>query len=66
MPKMKTRRAAAKRFRITKNGKILRRQTKMRHLLECKAKKKKRSKRRVCAVAKSDYARVKSMLAGGQ
>ncbi|PIS29453.1 50S ribosomal protein L35 [Candidatus Saganbacteria bacterium CG08_land_8_20_14_0_20_45_16] len=65
MPKAKTRRAAAKRFRITKNGKILRWQTKMRHLLECKAKKKKRSLRKVCAVARADLARVRHMLPGG-
>lgn len=65
MPKAKTRRAAAKRFRITKKGKILRRHTKMRHILESKSKKVKRSLRLVGRVAKSDVARVKQMLPGG-
>jgi large subunit ribosomal protein L35 len=65
MPKAKTRRAAAKRFRITKKGKVLRRHTKMRHLLECKSKSKKRSLRKVGRVAPSDVARVRHMLPGG-
>ena len=65
MPKQKTRKAAAKRFRITKNGKVLRRHAKMRHLLECKAAKRKRQLRRAGPVAPSDVARVKSMLPWG-
>jgi len=65
MPKQKTRRAAAKRFRITKTGKVMRRHAKMRHLLECKAKKKKRGMRKVGRVSPSDVARVKQMLPGG-
>jgi large subunit ribosomal protein L35 len=66
MPKAKTRRAAAKRFRITKNGKVLRRHSKMRHLLECKSSRKKRSLRKAGLVAPSDIARVKHMLPGGR
>ena len=65
MPKGKTRRAAAKRFRITKKGKVMRRHAHTRHLLECKSKKKKRSARLVGRVAKSDEARVRHMLPGG-
>jgi large subunit ribosomal protein L35 len=65
MPKAKTRRAAAKRFRITKTGKIMRRHAKMRHILECKSPKKRRSLRRVGRVAKADIRRVRSMLPGG-
>jgi large subunit ribosomal protein L35 len=65
MPKAKTRRAAAKRFRITKKGKVMRRHANMRHLLECKSKKVKRNRRRVGRVAKSDEARVRHMLPGG-
>lgn len=65
MPKIKTRRAAAKRFRITKKGKVMRRHANMRHLLECKSKKVKRARRRVGRVAKSDVARVREMLPGG-
>jgi large subunit ribosomal protein L35 len=65
MPKMKTRKAAAKRFRITKTGKIMRRHTKMRHLLAWKKKSKKRALRQVGLVAHADLARVRSMLPGG-
>lgn len=65
MPKLKTRRAAVKRFRITKNGKVLRRHARMRHLLECKSPKRRSSLRKVGAVAAADVARVKHMLAGG-
>jgi large subunit ribosomal protein L35 len=65
MPKVKTRRAAAKRFRITRKGKVMRRHAKMRHLMECKSKKSKRALRRVGAVSPSDVARVRSMLPGG-
>lgn len=43
----------------------MRRHAKMRHLLECKAKKKKRGLRKVGLVSKSDIARVKQMLPGG-
>ena len=39
MPKLKTRKSLIKRFRITKNGKILRRQSFRRHLKSHKSKK---------------------------
>jgi large subunit ribosomal protein L35 len=65
MPKAKTRRAAAKRFRITKKGKVLRHHAKMRHLLECKSSGKKRSLRKAGLVAKADIARIRHMLPGG-
>jgi len=66
MPKMKTRRAAAKRFKITKSGKIMRRSSKLRHLLEWKSPKQHRRLKRSKQVSKSDRARVMSMLAGGR
>jgi large subunit ribosomal protein L35 len=65
MPKVRTRKAAAKRFRITKKGKVLRRHSKMRHLLECKSSRKKRSLRQAGPVAPADVARVREMLPGG-
>ena len=65
MPKVKTRRAAAKRFRITKKGKVMRRHANTRHLLECKSKKGKRNRRKVGRVAASDIARIRHMLPGG-
>ncbi|MCX6705726.1 MAG: 50S ribosomal protein L35 [Candidatus Woesebacteria bacterium] len=39
MPKLKTRKSLVKRFRITKNGKIMRRQSFRRHLKAHKSKK---------------------------
>ena len=65
MPKMKSRRAATKRFRITKNGKVMLHQANTRHLLECKSAKKMRHLGKAILVAPADVARVKSMLAGG-
>jgi large subunit ribosomal protein L35 len=65
MPKAKTRKSAAKRFRITRKGKILRRHSKMRHLLECKSSKKRRSLRKAGQVAPADISRVRHMLPGG-
>ncbi len=43
MPKMKTHRAAAKRYKVTAGGKILRRQAGKSHLLAHKSVKRKRS-----------------------
>ncbi|MBU0672906.1 MAG: 50S ribosomal protein L35 [Candidatus Margulisbacteria bacterium] len=65
MPKAKTRKAAAKRFKITKTGKVLRRHANMRHLLSAKSNKAKRSLRKVGLVSPSDMARVREMLPGG-
>jgi large subunit ribosomal protein L35 len=42
MPKLKTRKSVAKRFRVTKNGKVVRRSAKTRHLATAKTRKKKR------------------------
>jgi large subunit ribosomal protein L35 len=45
MPKLKTKKKAAKRFRITKNGKVLTKKSGRRHLLADKAHKTKRQSR---------------------
>ena len=45
MPKVKTRKAVSKRFKITKSGKVKRCNAKGRHLLTCKSRKKKRQLR---------------------
>lgn len=65
MPKQKTRRAAAKRFRLTKKGKIMRRHSGMRHLLVSKSAKKKRILGKTGRVKGADLARVRQMLPGG-
>jgi len=41
MPKMKTKRSAAKRFRITGSGKVVRRKQNLRHILTKKSAKRK-------------------------
>ncbi len=47
MPKVKTRKSITKRFKISKNGKILRRQNFSRHLRVKKSKNKKRSQKKL-------------------
>jgi large subunit ribosomal protein L35 len=65
MPKIKTRKAAAKRFRFTGSGKVIRRGAKMRHLLECKSSRKKKRLKADREVKKSDLKRIKVMLPYG-
>ncbi len=62
MPKMKSNRGAAKRFRKTASGKIKRKQGHLRHILTKKTKKRKRQLRKTGYVSKSDVARVKKLI----
>lgn len=62
MPKMKTRRSAAKRFRVTGTHKIKRAKAFHSHILEHKSPKRKRHLRAPGLVSKADYARVRKML----
>ncbi len=62
MPKMKTRRGAAKRFRITPSGKIKRRRAFANHILEKKSSRRKRRLNSPDVVAKSDAKNVRRML----
>ncbi len=62
MPKMKTHRAAAKRFRVTATGKLKRRKAYKSHILAKKSRKRKRGLRQSTLVAASDVKRVKRML----
>ena len=62
MPKMKTHRAAAKRFRKTASGKLKRRKAYKSHILAKKSRKRKRGLRKAALIAKSDLRRVKRML----
>ena len=50
MPKQKTRKSVIKRFKITKNGKIMRRHNFSRHLRATKSKSKKRAQKRPAQV----------------
>ena len=63
MPKMKTRRGAAKRFKLTKSGKIKRHKAFASHILTKKSTKRKRGLRHATLVSSADERRVKKMLA---
>lgn len=62
MPKMKTHRGAAKRFKVTGSGKIKRSNAFKRHLLESKSAKQKRNLRKAGLVSAGDERRVRRML----
>lgn len=62
MPKIKSKKAARKRFKITKRGKVMRGQANQRHLLEWESSGKKRGRRGLVEVSKSDLARVQVLL----
>jgi large subunit ribosomal protein L35 len=62
MPKLKTRKAAAKRFRATGSGKIVRRKAFKNHLLEHKTTKKKRKFSKMVIVNERDEENVRLML----
>lgn len=55
MPKMKTHRGSAKRFRVTGTGKIMRSKAYKSHILEKKSQKRKRNYRHETEVATADY-----------
>ena len=54
MPKLKTRRGAAKRLSVTGSGKIKRSKAFKRHQLTCKNRKRKRNLRQATTVARAD------------
>lgn len=62
MPKMKTRRAAAKRFKVTGTGEFKRSKAYKRHILEKKSQKRKRNMRKAALITAADHKRVSRML----
>lgn len=62
MPKIKTRRSAAKRFTKTGAGEFKRSKAFKSHILEKKSPSRKRNLRKAGLVSKSDYERVSKML----
>ncbi len=62
MPKLKTHKGAAKRFKKTGTGKVLRGQTKTRHILTSKTKKTKRKLGRNVLVSEADQPKVLRMI----
>ena len=63
MPKLKTKRAAAKRFKKTGTGKLMRMKAYKSHILTKKTKKQKRNLTHVSTVANANKSSVKELLA---
>jgi large subunit ribosomal protein L35 len=62
MPKMKTHRGAAKRFKVTGSGKVRRRHAYKSHLLKKKTAKRKRRLRAEATVSQVDTKKIKRLL----
>lgn len=65
MPKMKTKRAAAKRYKLTGKGKIKIKRNNLRHILTKNSSDSKRKKRKTGYVHESDVRQAKRMLPYG-
>ena len=62
MPKMKTHRGAAKRFKKTASGKLVRRKTNKQHILSKKTTKRKRKLRLKAIISDADAPRIRQMI----
>jgi large subunit ribosomal protein L35 len=65
MPKMKTNRSAAKRFKKTASGKLKHKRAFLRHILTSKSSKRKRQMRRPAYVGPADQKRMEVLLPYG-
>jgi large subunit ribosomal protein L35 len=63
-PKLKSKRGAVKRFKLTASGKVMRSQSMKRHILTKKTTTRKRGLRKTIAVSDADAANVRKMLLG--
>ena len=64
MPKMKTRRAVAKRFKMTASGKLKRKRQGLRHILEKRSQKSKKRAGKADYVHASDHQQIMRCLPG--
>lgn len=64
MPKMKTNRGAAKRFKKTASGKLMRKHAFKSHILTKKSKKRKRALTNKALVSDADLPRMKALIGG--
>ena len=62
MPKMKTRKSAAKRYSVTGTGKVLYKKQGLRHILTKKASKRKRNLRHSGVLSKAENKRIRGLL----
>jgi large subunit ribosomal protein L35 len=65
MPKIKTKSGAAKRLKVTKNGKVKFQKANKRHLLENKPKKRKRQARKSAYASSANISQIRQMLPYG-
>ncbi len=65
MPKIKTKRSAAKRFSVTKSGKVKMKRSKLRHILTSKTRKQKRRLRSKLFASPADMAKLRRLLPYG-
>lgn len=65
MPKMKTNKSVAKRFKVTGTGRVRRRKANKSHILTKKTAKRKRHLAQPALVSKADEKRIKRMLLKG-
>ncbi len=65
MGKLKTKKSASKRFRITKSGKVLRKRSFTSHILTKKSRKRKRNLRRASVVFKTEARMLKKIMPYG-
>ena len=62
MPKIRTKRSAAKRLKVTASGKLKRRSGWKSHLLEGKSPKRRRRLRQASLIAKADQRRIRALV----
>ena len=62
MPKMKTHRGAAKRFKVTATGKIMHARMNKSHILTKKSPKRKRQLAKLTTISKADNKKIKQLL----
>ena len=62
MPKMKTHRGAAKRFSLTKSGKIKRSKAYKSHILNKKSRKRKRNLRQIGYISAAEQSRISKLI----
>jgi len=65
MPKIKSKRGAQKRIKITKNGKVKFQKANKRHILTSKPRKKKRQNKKISVLTKADQNRIRDLLPYG-
>ena len=65
MPKMKTKKGASKRFKVTGKGKLKRQKAYGAHILTKKTRKTKRNLKKATLVSKADYSRIARQLGRG-